>query len=325
MTRLGDPFLGSRVHTGGMSRVAVAALAAAAAVVLSAAPAHAGGSERVEGTAIPDSAPISFAHVACDDLFAPGGGPVDARVGPGPGTAPLGSRSLGFSVDAGSALAAAYPVDSVLQPGPVSLDAWSASPARGVAFAVYRGADRLWVGRAPLALDGGGWQTFSATDRDYTWDDGTTASVADLAAAHGGDGGGVFALGFGCDGTPFRIDALRSGGTTLDLEGISTSLTIDADGPRLSGRLTTGTGESIPNATVLLESRSGNGGWEPVAAVPVQDGRVAYEVDPAADPTDYRWRFVDRPLAQASVSDVVTVRGTPAESPSMSPEPSPGL
>ncbi len=61
------------------------------------------------------------------------------------------------------------------------------------------------------------------------------------------------------------------------------TITIDADGPRLSGRLTTGTGEAIPNATVLLESRVAGADWQPVAAVPVRDGRVAYEAAPEAE------------------------------------------
>ena len=46
----------------------------------------------------------------------------------------------------------------------------------------------------------------------------------DFVAAHGGDGPGLYALTFGCDGAPFSMDAMRVGSPgnvkTYDLEGI---------------------------------------------------------------------------------------------------------
>ena len=48
-------------------------------------------------------------------------------------------------------------------------------------------------------------------------------------AAHGGDGPGFYATGFGCDGQPFKIDRCSTGAgavTTCDLEGFTSTADI---------------------------------------------------------------------------------------------------
>ena len=120
--------------------------------------------------------------------------------------------------------------------------------ATGVAYAGYQepadaGTSLLWLGRADLVTPGGAWQTIDVTSRSYTWakydmtthqlvenGPGVPTTVAGFAAAHGGDGPGVYTIGFGCDGTPFSMDRLQVGApgavTTYDLEGLQTAVTI---------------------------------------------------------------------------------------------------
>lgn len=334
--------------------------AGAAVVVLGlAAPAHAD-PVVVQGTSFPDPARTNLSLVGCGDLYQRAPETLRPTVSRGPGAAPLGERSLGFDLDGGNAAGALFTVGSVLSTTTASLAVNAVGPARGVAYAGYQepadaGTSLLWLGRSELATPGGAWQTVEATTRDYTWakydmathqqvsaPSSPPATVAAFAAAHGGDGPGVFTIGFGCDGTPFSVDALRVGGaagaTTYDLEGLRTTVGIEADRLRvdagepvtLRGVLTTGTGDPVPHATVLLEQRADDGGaWEPVAVVPVGPGGVArFEVRPEAG-TAYRWRFVDRPLAEASTSlplvlDVVApVEPTPTPTPKPTPRPTP--
>ena len=103
------------------------------------------------------------------------------------------------------------------------LAVYATNGSAGVAYAGYQApADwstkRFWVGRAGLTAAANGWQQIDATDLTYTWtqyDLGTlkpvaqadgAATVPAFLAAHGGDGPGFYATGFGCDGQPFKID-----------------------------------------------------------------------------------------------------------------------
>ena len=56
--------------------------------------------------------------------------------------------------------------------------------------------------------------------------------VGEFVAAHGGDGPGLYAITFGCDGAPFTMDAMRDRPpgdvTTYDIEGLATVVSIDA-------------------------------------------------------------------------------------------------
>lgn len=344
-----------RVLIGG----ALSAVVASAAAVATGVPAHADATVTVQGTAFPDPARAQLGYVGCDDLFHRGGDTLTPMIGPGPGGSVLGSRSLGFDLAGGSAAVAVYTVPSVLSTTVASLSVRADARASGVSYVGYQapadaGTDLIWLGRADLSTPGGAWQSVSAVGRAYTWRQysqttsalvatapGGPATVAEFAAAHGGDGPGLYSLGFGCDGTPFRMDALRVGTpgfvTTYDVEGLRTSVTIGVDSPagaartapgapvRLTGRLATGTGDQLPFATMVLEQRRAGGGrWTQAAVAQVDGSTVTATVRPEED-TEYRWRFVDRPLAEGSVSGTVLVRvadgtGTqPSEQPSQGP------
>jgi hypothetical protein len=139
-------------------------------------------------------------------------------------------------------------------------------------------------------------------------------------AAHGGDGPGFYTIGFGCDGTAFHMDALRIGSpgnvTTYDLEGLTTTTTMGSGTARsivagqqvtLTGALRDGSGGRLPEATVILEAKQfGDGDFRTVEVVPADATDPSYVATPTTR-TTYRWRFAGRPLAEASVSQPVTV------------------
>ncbi len=311
----------------------------------------------VQGTAFPDPARTNLSFVGCDDLYQRGDEPVRPTVDRGPGEAPLGTRSLGFDLGGGNAVGALFTVASVLGTSTASVAVNAAGQARGVAYAGYQepadaGTDLLWLGRSELSTPGGAWQTVDATTRSYVWSKydmatrtvvaagpGVATSVADFAAAHGGDGPGLFTVGFGCDGTAFSMDALSVGSgadtTTYDLEGLRTRVEIDADrltassgrAVSITGTLATGTGDPVPHATMVLERRyDGQRAWEPIAVVPVGPGGTARaRVEPDAEAA-YRWRFVDRPLAEGATSGVLVLDVLPTlETEEPTPSPSPTL
>jgi hypothetical protein len=338
-------------------RLGLAAAAAAFVVVGAAAPAYADGTVVVQGTAFPDPARVSLSFVGCDDLYDRTDEPLAPRVGRGPGAAPAGLRSLGFDLTGGNAVGALFTVDSVLSTRTASLAVNAVGRAVGVAYAGYQepadaGTTLLWLGRSELATPGGAWQTVEATTRSYTWTQydmatrqpvaagpGIPMTVAEFAAAHGGDGPGVYTIGFGCDGTAFSMDQLRVGAagqvTTYDVEGLRTRVTISTDrsavGPgapvTLTGRLSTQTGDRVPHATLILEERRpGSPLWTRVVVAPVGPDGARAQVEPEGR-TFYRWRFVDRPLAEGATSmpvllDVLPPLPTVEPSPTGTPSPS---
>jgi hypothetical protein len=344
---------GFRAGTAGL----VAALTTAG-VVITAAPSYADDTVVVQGTSFPDPARANLSFVGCDDLYQRSDEPLAPTVGRGPGAAPVGQRSLGFDLRGGNAVGALFTVSSVLSTQTASLAVTAAARATGVAYAGYQepadaGTTLLWLGRSELTTPGGAWQTVEAVTRDYTWtkydmatrqpvalDAGLPMTVAAFATAHGGDGPGVFTIGFGCDGTPFSMDRLRVGSagqvTTYDVEGLRTRVTIAADrlvvdegdAVTLTGRLRTETGDPVPHATLILEQRrAGSSRWTPVLVAPVGRDGARARVEPQ-DQTFYRWRFVDRPLAEGSASvplllDVLpplpSDDPTPTETPSEAP------
>jgi hypothetical protein len=348
----------------GGARAGRLGLAAAAAFVVvgAAAPSYADDTVVVQGTAFPDPARVSLSFVGCDDLYHRTDEPLVPHVGRGPGEAPAGLRSLGFDLTGGNAVGALFTVDSVLSTRTASLAVNAVARAEGVAYAGYQepadaGTTLLWLGRSELATPGGAWQTVEATTRSYTWTKydmvtrqavapgpGLPITVADFAAAHGGDGPGVFTIGFGCDGTAFSMDQLRVGRpgqvTTYDVEGLRTRVTIDADRSvvdpgapvTLTGRLSTQTGDRVAHATLILEERRpGSSRWTPVVVAPVGPDGARARVEPE-EQTFYRWRFVDRPLAEGATSmplllDVLpplpTTEPSPTTTPSASPDGSP--
>jgi hypothetical protein len=327
-----------------------AASATAFVVVGLAAPAYADTTVTVQGTHFPDPAHADLSFVGCDDLYQRTDEPLLPMIGLGPGDAPAGSRSLGWDLRGGNAIGAVFPVASVLKTTTAGLEVHADGPATGVAYAGYQppsdaGSSLLWIGRDALATPGGAWQAVDATQRVYTWaqydmtsgqqvkaDPGGPTTVADFAATHGGDGPGFYTIGFGCDGTPFSMDRLQVGSpgsvTTYDLEGLRTSVTIAAgrvsgDGEvTVTGRLRTETGDPIPFATMILERRDpGSRQWKQVQVASVDDG-VAQATVRVDGLTFYRWRFVERPLAEGSTSNALVLVGLPTLPPDPSPTPS---
>ena len=319
-------------------RSVLATLAAvAAATVVTAAPAHADfradSTVTVRGTTFP-SAGVGFAYVGCDALHDRGAEPLAPTIGFGPGLPPTGMRSLGYDLAGGSAMGALFSVDSLLQTTTASVAAYAEDGGRGVAYVGYQapgdgGTNAAWFGRADLVLAPGGWQEVDATDLFYVWSkvDMTTGAlleagpelpsdVATFTAANGGDAPGLFTLGYGCDGTPFHLDTLRLGTpgdvTTYDLEGMATATTMTGErasitaGERLALRgkvqVTEG-GTRVPDAGLILEQQAfGTTFWETVDVVGADSAEgPTVTVEPLRR-TLYRWRFVDRPLAEGSVS-----------------------
>jgi len=353
---------------GGFRAASAGVVAAAVAVVGSLAVgsmtvAHADDTVTVQGTAFPDPARAQLSLVGCADLYQRTDEALRPRVGLGPGAAPAGSRSLGFDLAGGNAVGALFTVDSMLSTGTASLAVNAEGRSTGVAYAGYQepadaGTSLLWLGRSELVTPGGAWQTVDATTRSYTWTKydmtsrarvadggGVPMTVAEFAQGHGGDGPGVYTIGFGCDGTPFSMDAMRVGTprtvTTYDLEGLRTTVTIatqgtgaarEGDAVTITGRLRTATGEPVPHATMILEKReAGSDRWTPVLVAEVGRDGARATVKPDGR-TQYRWRFVSRPLAEGSTSMPLLLDllpppptggpdPTPTSSPSSSPTP----
>ncbi len=280
----------------------VAALAAFGVVGL-AAPSYADSTVTVQGTAFPDPARANLSFVGCADLYQRTDERLAPTIGIGPGAAPSGTRSLGWDLAGGNAVGAMFPVDSMVGTT-ASLAVNAAGRATGVAYAGYQepadaGTSLLWLGRSELVTPGGAWQTVDATTRVYTWakydmtsrervapDPGVPTTVAEFVAAHGGDGPGLYTIGFGCDGTPFSMDQLRVGApgdvTTYDIEGLRTLVSISRehvgrdDEVTITGRLRTMTGDPIPHATMILERRTpGSKVWKPVLVADASERRRA--------------------------------------------------
>jgi len=338
----------------------VAAVAAFGVVGL-AAPSYADSTVTVQGTAFPDPARANLSFVGCADLYQRTDEPLKPTIGVGPGAAPSGTRSLGWDLAGGNAVGAMFPVDSMVRTT-ASLAVNSVGRATGVAYAGFQepadaGTSLLWLGRSELVTPGGAWHTVDATTRVYTWAQydmtsrqqvdpgpGVPTTVAGFVAAHGGDGPGIYTIGFGCDGTPFSMDELRVGApgevTTYDVEGLRTVVSISREPSRsddevtISGQLRTMTGDPIPHATMILERRNPDSRiWKPVLVADVRNGRV--EATVAADERGfYRWRFVERPLAEGNASMAMLLdllptlptdppSSTPSSTPSTPSTPSP--
>ncbi|SFH93076.1 hypothetical protein SAMN05216561_103187 [Nocardioides psychrotolerans] len=306
----------------------------AAATVVTAAPAQAevraDSTVTVRGTSFPEAG-VGFAYVGCDSLHERGAETLAPTIGFGPALPPTGMRSLGYDLEGGSAMGALFSVDSLLDTTTASLAAYAEDGGSGVAYVGYQapadgGTSSAWFGRADLVLAPGGWQEVDATDLFYLWSkhDMTTGAlleqgpelpsdVATFTAAHGGDAPGLFTLGYGCDGAPFNMDTLRLGSpgdvTTYDLEGMTTATDMTGERAAITAgeqlalrgalRVTEG-GTRVPGSSLILEQQAfGTTFWETVDVVDGAEPTVT--VEPLRR-TLYRWRFVDRPLAQGSVS-----------------------
>jgi len=300
------------------------------------------GSVTVHGLRFPLGSPVQLSFVGCDGLYSRAPETLAPRIST---DADLGQRSVAYDLAGGNAVGTLAYVDSLAATTHVGLDVKAPGGTTGVAYAVYqpaamRGTATLWVGRASLTA-AGGWTPVDALGRSFAWErvdsrTGTplggaaSATVADFTAEHG-DGAGFVTAGFGCDGQPFQIDALRLDGTVDDLEGFDAQVGITASADAVSaggrvtltGSLTDGFGGRIPQGTLILEASTRGGGWSPVAVVDASGGDPQVEVSPT-ETTRYRFRFADRDLAPGSESGTVTVTvAAPSTSPAVtSPPPS---
>jgi len=332
------------VRLGVLAAVAVAA-------ALSVAPAHADDTVVVRGTAFPN-AEVQLSFLGCSSPYDRTVETLHPRIGHGPGIPPTGSRSLGYTLGGGNAVGSVINVPSLTGAGTASVAVHAVEGARGVAYAGFQeaadgGTSAVWFGRAELTAAPGAWHNVDATVLSYVWtqyDAGTgqviaagparPTSVVEFVAAHGGDGPGLYSIGFGCDGMPFSMDAVRVGArgsqTTYDLEGLATATTMHGskavvragESVDLRGSLdVVAGGTRIPHATLVLEQRvDGSSRWVPVEVVDATDPVVT--VTPGQR-TVYRWRFVDRPLAEGSESQPFVVEVEPRDQPSDVPSDAP--
>ncbi|WP_126688209.1 hypothetical protein [Nocardioides ferulae] len=316
-----------------------AAVAAAVAAVLGAAPALADGTVVVRGTDFPEGRDAQLSFVGC---AAPGQRsvePLRPYIGRGPATPPAGERSLHYDLAGGNALGSLHYVDSMLATSVAGLSVYAPRGASGVAYAGFQerkdaGSSRVWFGRAVLTAPAGRWHAVDVATLSYTWtqydignwkvlDVAPAATVRVFAATHGGDGAGLYTIGFGCDGRAFHLDALRIGRpgdvTTYDLEGLATSATMTAsaaqvvagEGVTLAGALRDSAGARLSRATMILEAKPyAADEFQTVQVMPADAVDPRVTVEPTAR-TVYRWRFVDRPLAAGSVSGEVVVEVLP--------------
>ncbi len=302
------------------------------ALVLGSAPAVADSTIVVRGTSFPHATRAQLSFVGCSGIFAATPETIQPYVGIGPGAAPAGVRSLKYDLAGGNAMGSLHYVSSMQQTTTAALSVRATAGAQGVAYAGYQegvddGTSRVWFGRATLSGAGTGWQRIEATGLSYQWtkydmaterviEQGpeTAMSVPAFTELRGGDGPGLYTIGFGCDGLPFHMDALQVGTpgnvTTYDLEGYDTSTAIAGHAHRivagedvlLTGSVRHSGSERLADATLILEQRPhGATAWETVQVGEAGVADPTVKVAPVKH-TVYRWRFADRPLAEASTS-----------------------
>lgn len=309
----------------------------------------AAGTTIVRGTAFPNPLTATLSFTGCSTLHGATPDTTGATIGRGPATPPTGARSLGFDLGGGNAVGALFMRPSMAATTTAELMVHAEAGATGVAYAGYQepadaGTVRIWIGRAPVVAATTGWQRVDATKLAYTWTKRdlrtgaalqpgpTTAATVPtvIAARGGGDGAGLYSVGFGCDGRPFSLDTFRvgtaAGVSTYDLEGLATTTTIAGshavlagDPTRLTGTVRDQSGTPVPDATLILEERTPSGAWQtvyrdtsgqqPTDPVVVPAG-TAVDIAPERTAT-YRFRFADRPLAEGSASAPFVVTVTP--------------
>ena len=281
----------------------------------------------VHGIYFPDQRAAQLTLVGCESLYARSTEFLQPYISR---NTRLGTRSLKYDLAGGNAIGTLSYVDSMADTTVAGLQYDAEPGAQGVAYAGFQRPDadgyELWIGRASL-VSAGGWQPVDATSLTYTWAEFdmqtsqptgetalTPATVSDFAEANGGDGAGFYMVGFGCDGSPFRMDGWRVGEpgstTTYDLEGFTTHLTmsgsayaIDAgESVTLNGSVRDGADRRLVRGTMILEAMPvGAASFLPVQVVDAAATDPSVTVSPTKS-TIYRWRFADRPLATGSVS-----------------------
>ena len=304
---------------------------AAVAAALSVSPAYADSQVVVRGLSFPADSATKLSIVGCEGVYDRRPEPIATYLSRG---GPAGTRSFKYDLAGGNAVGSQSSVRSMAATTTAGLTVYAPNGSAGVAYAGYQApADwstkRFWVGRAGLTAAANGWQQIDATDLTYTWtqyDLGTlkpvaqadgAATVSAFLAAHGGDGPGFYATGFGCDGQPFKIDSLRFGSagavTTYDLEGFTSTAgisgsasTINAgESVTLRGVVRDQWARTLPHGLLVLEEqKTGTDRFVPVegAAASLDAGDPTVTVQPEAN-TVYRWSFAGTWSFDGSVSE----------------------
>jgi hypothetical protein len=316
---------GIHVHV----RVGLAALVVVA-MAGTGAPAHA---DEVRTLTGPGSAgsDMFVTYVGCAGFFGAAAAP-QSRLNLGPGVAPLGRRSLGLTPQGTGTAAGPYLRFGSLAGLDASVSATSPGGTSGVSYVWTITPDALpgtaWSGRAETTVPAGGWHEVDPASLTYTWrlidlateqpvSDAGQATPAQFAAQHG-DGEGYVVTGFGCDGGPFNLDAVRAGGTTWDFEGIALTTEIATGATEVpAGTEVQLTGEVIDAAgrltgdPLVLETRTGDGPWRPVGGPEIVDPDGTTRAEVRVDGTaEYRWHRPESQYADEGWSEPVVVRTT---------------
>ena len=329
-----------------MRRAQLVIAGAALGVVLPLSAAHADSTVVVHGLGFAPDSSTNLAVVGCSGLYdaAPAG--VTTYLSPSPG-GPAGSRALKYQLSGGTAVGSQHHVDSLAATTVAGLSVLAPHGTTGVAYAVFQdpqdaGGTLAWVGQAPVSVGSGGWQRVAATGLTYHWtryDLGTgqpagddpaqvqespdqaqdqvrpDATVAEFLSAHGGDAAGLYAVGLGCDGHEFKVDALQTGSagdvTTYDLEGYTTTTGISGSATRVEAGVPVTVRGSVSSDLVgppaqgllVLEAQQPGRGFTPVdgATIQLSGAGVSATVVPTTH-TVYRWRFGGSATADAGVS-----------------------
>ena len=308
---------------------------AAVAAALSVSPAHADSQVVVRGLSFPADSATKLSIVGCEGVYDRRPEPIATYLSRG---GPAGTRSFKYDLAGGNAVGSQSSVRSMAATTTAGLTVYAPNGSAGVAYAGYQApADwstkRFWVGRAGVTVGANDWQQIDATDLTYTWtqyDLGTlkpvaqadgAATVSAFLPAHGGDGPGFYATGFGCDGQPFKIDSLRSGSagavTTYDLEGFTSTAGISGsastitagESVTLSGVVRDQWARTLPHGLLVLEEqKTGTHRFVPVegAAASLDAGDPTVTVQPEAN-TVYRWSFAGTWSFDGSVSEPFSV------------------
>lgn len=315
-----------------LAAMAATALTTTLAATLVAGPAVAADTRTLSGPATGDpNAYLTF--VRCDALFgAPAATAPRSRINLGPYAAPLGRRSLGLVPSAPGSATGPYTSFDALTSLDASLSVAATRGSQGVSWVVTatptspRGT--AWTGRAALSAAAGSWTTVASSAQTYEWTlvdlasgavvgRAADATPAAFAAAHG-DGPGFAVTGFGCDGRPFNLDAVRGAGTTFDFEGVQlrTSVAVHETEVRagekvtITGSVTDGA-ERLTGDPLVLQTRVGGGAWTSADAPVLADrDGVARATLELQETTEVRWHRPESQYADEGWSEAVTVTVT---------------
>ncbi len=294
---------------------------------LGVAPAHADTTSRLSSASTGDP-DVFLTFVGCDELFGAARAP-QSRLNLGPYTAPLGRRSLGLVPPAPGTASGPFTRFDSLAAFDSTVAVASTSGSQGVSYVMTITPDNVpgtaWRGRAALSAPAGSWTTVSTAATAYDWtlvDLATlsslgrpqTATTAAFAAEHG-DGAGFAVTGFGCDGSPFNLDAIRGAGSTFDFEGttLTTAASVDkqsvaaGQSVSLTGRVTDPSGR-VTGDPLVLESRRPGGEWTSTGETVLGGPGGLARVDvPVSETTEFRWHRPESQYADEGWSEPVTV------------------